>query len=368
MTNTCAICGRPTPDGYVDMPCCNRAAGHLAAIIELTPDARLVAAGLVRRGGGGGGGKPGPQSPLNDGATDTVLGVETRLTRWARQIAAERGIPPPWVTTYGDPITAVSGFLSAQCEWVRHRGPTTDPAWLTAIYGPPPWDTDPADPPLIVVELFAAISRSATELRFTVNGPNEQKYLGPCGALVGCCDLHGRHCEPPSELCCVDCTEVAHPEHWPGARCTLLTPPEAAICDGDIYGIRGGQNGRCRTCGAEVAQDDRQAWLDGEVRAHAFTAAQIADAYGINVKTIRSWATDRAESRDHRGTLTRSATPARLRTHAIGRDGQALFLVGDVLDLAAADAARRETERAKRERRAADRVADRVADGERMSA
>jgi hypothetical protein len=25
-----------------------------------------------------------------------------------------------------------------------------------------------------------------------------------------CCDLHGRNCEPPSELCCRWCTEVAH--------------------------------------------------------------------------------------------------------------------------------------------------------------
>lgn len=25
-----------------------------------------------------------------------------------------------------------------------------------------------------------------------------------------CCDLHGRNCEPPSELCCEGCTEAAH--------------------------------------------------------------------------------------------------------------------------------------------------------------
>lgn len=30
-------------------------------------------------------------------------------------------------------------------------------------------------------------------------------------ALGGaCCDLHGRNCEPPSELCCENCTEVHH--------------------------------------------------------------------------------------------------------------------------------------------------------------
>jgi Protein of unknown function (DUF2829) len=29
-------------------------------------------------------------------------------------------------------------------------------------------------------------------------------------AEARCCDLHGRNCEPPSELCCEECTEVRH--------------------------------------------------------------------------------------------------------------------------------------------------------------
>lgn len=89
----CAVCEkRPTPDGWVCTGCTSRAAGHLAAIIELTPDARLVAAGLVRRGGGGGGGKPGSRPPLNDGATDVVWAVKNALTTLARNIAETRGI------------------------------------------------------------------------------------------------------------------------------------------------------------------------------------------------------------------------------------------------------------------------------------
>ena len=36
-----------------------------------------------------------------------------------------------------------------------------------------------------------------------------------------CCDLHGLSCEPPADLCCHDCAEVAHPEHQPGVRCVL---------------------------------------------------------------------------------------------------------------------------------------------------
>lgn len=29
-------------------------------------------------------------------------------------------------------------------------------------------------------------------------------------AIIRCCDLHGRNCEPPSELCCYLCTEERH--------------------------------------------------------------------------------------------------------------------------------------------------------------
>lgn len=37
-----------------------------------------------------------------------------------------------------------------------------------------------------------------------------------------CCAMHNRHCEPPSELCCRDCSEVLHPVHLHGARCVWL--------------------------------------------------------------------------------------------------------------------------------------------------
>jgi hypothetical protein len=36
-----------------------------------------------------------------------------------------------------------------------------------------------------------------------------------------CCPLHGRTCEPPSELCCEGCPEVYHPQHHEGAPCVL---------------------------------------------------------------------------------------------------------------------------------------------------
>jgi hypothetical protein len=187
-----------------------------------------------------------------------------------------------------DPLIAAARFLQTQLEWLRHA-------------------TDDQGGPYAVTA-YAEIAHCAGRLRGLVNGPAEQKYLGPCGALLPLL--------PPPE----DPAET-----W---------VPAGTECQGDIYGAREASRGRCRTCGAEVAQDDRQAWLDGEVRAHAFTATEIGKAYSVNINTIRSWAT--------RGQLIE---------HGRDRDDRPLYNVGDVLDLAAADAARRETERAKRERR-----------------
>lgn len=45
-----------------------------------------------------------------------------------------------------------------------------------------------------------------------------------------CCDLHGRICEPPSELCCKSCTEAAHPGHADGSACSA--PDLSAVASG----------------------------------------------------------------------------------------------------------------------------------------
>jgi hypothetical protein len=42
----------------------------------------------------------------------------------------------------------------------------------------------------------------------------------PVDGPAECCDLHGRHCEPPSELCCRLCTEHDHPAHRDGSVCS----------------------------------------------------------------------------------------------------------------------------------------------------
>ena len=49
-------------------------------------------------------------------------------------------------------------------------------------------------------------------------------------AKLPCCDLHGRNCEPPSELCCENCTEADHPAHRQLGPCSnpILSPSTLA--------------------------------------------------------------------------------------------------------------------------------------------
>lgn len=213
-----------------------------------------------------------------------------------------------------DPIIAAARFLTAQLSWLRHA-------------------TDQQGQP-VAADVFREIGDCAARMRGLVEGPREQRFLGPCAATL-----------------CTLCGQVGD-----GHVCEGDIP--VWTCEGDVYGVAGAQTGRCRTCGATVDQAERRQWLDDEVRERAFTAKDIADAYGINVKTIRSWAAERQARWDHSGTLVQPARQAKLREHGHDRDGRSLFLIGDVLDLAAADAARREERRVERERRAARRGAE----------
>jgi len=294
---TCIRCGKPMADNaYVCPAETARAAEQLRQIADMTPAARDVAHGFSRHGGGAASGKPGSRLPLDLTATSKLDAVQNELTTWVRHIAAERGveIPARTINAPAEIIVEAAEWLQGHLEWLRHRQE--------------------------VSEALSGIAAAARVIAGIARGPGSQKYLGPCGAT------------------------------WDIS--TLGEPGKSLDCDGDIYARvyadgTVARAGTCRTCRATVATDERTAWLDGEVRGHAFRAAEIGNAYGIRANTIRVWA--------DRGLLV---------AHGHDRDGRPLFNVGDVLDLAAGDAARRETERAKRERRAAAKVAE----DERLSA
>jgi hypothetical protein len=309
--NLCLRCGRPTPDGFADVHCRDRAAAQLVEIADMVPAARDIAHGLSSTlSGSGGSGKPGSRLPLDLGATARCDSVANVLTTWTRHVAEERGLRTPQPGAYSvyaasdDPLEFAALWLGEHLEWLRHR-PECD-------------------------EFLADVEAAVRVMRGIVRGPAAQRYLGPCGAPQIAIDPD------------VAAEHGIHP-----ANAALGLAP----CDGDVYARDNAATGRCRTCGAEVSTAERQAWLDSEVRSRAFRAAEIASAYRINVKTIRSWATERQARYDHSGTQVQAPRPAKLHAHGWDRDGRPLFLVGEVLDLAAVDAARREEARAERARR-----------------
>jgi DNA-binding transcriptional MerR regulator len=265
--------------------CATQAAQNLSEVAETTPAARDVAHGLSGRQGGGGSGKPGSRLPLDLGATARLDAVANSLGGWARVVAEERGVYPDPLPPGFDTIPHAARFLAEHLEWFRHRE--------------------------FAGEFLTDVDACLRAVRGIARGPSEQKYLGPCGVPVSEIDeLVDAYGDDPSVGLVVN------------------------RCDGDVYGRAGAEKGTCRTCGAQVDQSERRAWLDDEVRRHAFRASEIAGAYGINVNTIRSWAA--------RGLLLE---------HGRDRDDRPLYGVGDVLDLAAAAAARREENRARRARR-----------------
>jgi hypothetical protein len=299
--STCLRCGRPTPDGVVCVAETAKASAQLAEIRDMLPAARDIATGQARHGSGGGSGKPGSRLPFDLGATARLDAIQNELTTWARHIAGERGSQFASTAFEGrgapDPLAEACSWLGGQMEWLRHR--------------------DEVD------EFLTDVDAAARVMRGLVRGPSEQRYLGPCGAPYWCDGL------APSRAAEPQCgAEIVHVGHQMDA------------CHGDVYGRAGGDKGTCRTCGAHVDQGERRVWLDDVRRDWLFTAKDIADAYQLNVKTIRSW--------HNRGQLA---------AHGHDPDGAALHKIGEVLDLAAADAARREGDRATRARRSAARAA-----------
>jgi hypothetical protein len=212
--------------------------------------------------------------------------------------------------TVTDPLITAAQFLQAQLGWLRHA-------------------TDEQGSP-VAVDVFREIQECASRMRSIVDGPADQRFLGPCGAELCASTYEGWVCKLAHE----------HPTrhtagdgglHNGATWISYHEPRPPRVCDGDVYGRPSAEKGRCRTCGAEVDQADRLAWIDEVRREWLYTATEIAEAYpDIKANTISKWAS--------RGLL-----------EARGKHGNSpLYLVGEVLDLAAGDAARREEARARR--------------------
>lgn len=346
MSAQCVRCGSQV-DGtaYADVRCgIDRPRAQLAEIADTTPAARDVAHGLSQHANGGAGsGKPGSRMVFDTRATARLDAVQNELVALVRQIAEERGLAVPPVAPKRGPVCR--GCLHESCAEVREREPldviVAAAQWLP---GHLEWLRHRRE----VAEALPTIAAAARVVTGIVNGPAAQKFLGPCRSTVTWDD---------------DDNEVERDQP----------------CTGDVYGHPDAKHGTCRTCGARWATDKRTAWLDGEVRGYAFRASEIANAYGVNVNSIRTWSTrvrqDTGEPplaswwRTETGIVTRWVDPVldpRLEGEAMEKRlgeisdeiqarGGRLHYVGDVLDLAAGDAARREGDRATRARRTAAR-------------
>ncbi len=77
------------------------------------------------------------------------------------------------------------------------------------------------------------------------------------GDAAACCDLHGPACEPPSELCCQDCTETMHPSHEDGSACVLPDGWDAASLRAELDETRRRLDQADRNCEQACADRDR---------------------------------------------------------------------------------------------------------------
>jgi hypothetical protein len=307
---------RLAEDGRSCRRCVSVAAENLALVGEVALAASDAANRLSAGSGGGASGKPGSRLPIDLGAAARLGAVENSLYGWARHVAEERGVREPGLPVPPKPQVGPVCRTRYECthdSCKAIRDPASPPLLLAVVAG---WLTGHLDwlaHRQEAGEAFADFGASARALRGVMRGGGEQKYLGPCGAIVP-------QAEMPTERVST---------HW-----------TEHLCDGDVYGRVGAKTGACRTCGAQVDQAERQIWLADVRRDWLYHASEIAEAYpDIKVDTIRSWL--------HRGQLTAHGE----------HEGRPLLKLGDVLDLAAAAAARRAERESERARRAESRDA-----------
>lgn len=262
------VCVRPqcdTPtDGiaYACPGCAKRAGEQLQEILDLLPAATAEAQGQTRHGGVVSGGTYGPREELRLTAKDRLDKSRALLGTWVRHIAPQQPGNLP-----DDTLDAIVRWLMPHLEWARGK------RWAE--------------------EFLADIEACAGVVRGVASGPKERRYLGPCGTDV-----------------CVDCGQWQFPHVCDGYQATRT-------CEGAVYGGIGGKWATCKECGARYDQAARIAKRAELAHSHWYTAAEIAEAYGLSASSIRVWR--------HRGLLTPRAE----------HDGHPLYAVADVLALIA---------------------------------
>lgn len=289
--STCALCGATNNDGWVCTTCTRETRNDLNTITRLAADATHVARNQARPGNPTvNTSQPPPASrpPLNVHAYDTIALHTERLATIAADLSEQM---------WGNAAANIPTSLTGLTTWLYNH---TD-AMRQASDGPGR---------SFAARTWPLIGKAARALERIVNGAPERQYLGPCGTT------RVRPIIRPVRF-------ITREEADAELRDPPATNTETYTCDGDVYADRGAAYGQCNAneCRAEYSVQGRRAWLDDVVRDHLFTAAEIADAYGIPRNTINQWAT--------RGRLVTRG----LRNAATGPRQYPAYRVGDVLDL-----------------------------------
>lgn len=291
---TCPRCARPLPDtAYVDRECERGLGRDLLRLAELLDgDVLATVARLDRHGSGGGRSSEGSPLPVNLDASARAVAAAAVVLEVAGRVSLERGVPLPASWPAVGPLCRHGiGCRHRSCYEIRHRYmPAPAVAAARWLVGQLGWVRYREWGPAA----FDRLARAAASLVRVVDSPPERIYRGPCEQLI-----------------------------------------EDGWCDGELYSRAGADRVRCPKCGTEHLVDARARWLASLVRERSYTAADIAAAYPIRADTIRVWA--------HRG---------RIVAHGYDGRGRPLYPLGEVLDLAAAEAGRRATAQARRQRRA----------------
>lgn len=110
---------------------------------------------------------------------------------------------------------------------------------------------------------------------------------GDTVATEACCDLHGRNCEPPSELCCGSCTEAAHDtfpiRHADGSTCAVpdlsgSTVPPHPVAASEPAEPLAPEPERAWSVVEYVDRNERH-WVHRSGRWHSYFGPNLIDGY-----------------------------------------------------------------------------------------
>lgn len=232
MTTDCTACGSPVKDqAYLCQGCTDRLSrdlgdvGALAAELQTTrhKQDRMAGAatGVLSRSAD----KP---LPWNQHAAEVDDALRATVVGWVRVVLEERGGRPPV-----DTMRALSGFLLASVEWIRHH----------------------ADAAECADEIADAVARA----RQAVDRRQSRNYAGPCRADV---EAHGDE----GESCCV----------------------------AELHGTVGARDVICAQCATRHDAAARRAWLLQIAEDQLATVAELAALLGdgdrpMSTNTIKAW-------------------------------------------------------------------------------